>query len=249
MADSIITSRDEGGLFRILLNRPECLNAMNPELVLAVGDAMAEANSDPETRVILLAGEGRAFCAGDDRNEHRQHDSEAAAREFVESIQRVTREIVFGPRPVVGAIHGWAVGGGFEWALNCDFTIWGESCRAFFPEVSLNLCVTGAATALLPAMVGLSKAREMLFLGERYSATELHELGIAWRVVPDDEVMQQAEDLARRLAELPEASVRAMKRNLNRVGVASVEAALEMETEAVVAGFMDPETTRLLKNF
>lgn len=239
----------DNGIGTILLNRPECLNAMNAKLVAEVAQAFADANADPDTRAILFSGEGKAFCAGDDRNEHRHPENEAEAREFVESIQQATREIVFGPKPVVGAIHGWAVGGGFEWALNCDFTVWGESSRAFFPEVSLNLCVTGAATAILPAMVGLSKAREMLFLGEKYTAAELLDLGVATRVVADDDVMSEAQEFARRLAELPQGSVQAMKRNLNRVGIASLEAALQAETESCIAGFMDPETTRLLKDF
>ena len=237
------------GICTILLDRPDCLNAMNAALIVEVAQAFADANADPDTRVIIFSGTGRAFCVGDDRNEHQHPESESEAREFVESIQQATREIVFGSKPVVGAIHGWAVGGGFEWALNCDFTVWGESSRAFFPEVSLNLCVTGAATAILPAMVGLNKAREMLFLGDKYTATELLEMGIATLVVADNDVMSEAETLAKRLAGLPVGSIQAMKRNLNQVGIASLEAALRVETDACVAGFMDPETTRLLKNF
>ena len=244
-----VSKNCDKGVCRIILNRPECLNAMNATLVAEVTQAFAEANADPDTRAIIFSGNGRAFCAGDDRNEHRHPESVDEAREFIESIQQSTREIVFGTKPVIGAIHGWAVGGGFEWALNCDFTVWGESCRAFFPEVSLNLCVTGAATALLPAMVGLNKAREMLFLGERYTAAELFEIGVAWRVVADADVMSEAETLAERLVDLPCGSIQSMKRNLSLVGVASLEAALQAETEACIAGFMDPETTRLLKNF
>ena len=101
---------------------------------------------------------------------------------MVDAIQQVTGEILDGDKPVVGAINGWAVGGGFEWAINCDFPIWGCSAQEFFPEVSLNLFVTGAVTTLLPAMVGLNKAREMLMLGDRYNADTLLELGVAWKV-------------------------------------------------------------------
>ena len=103
----------------------------------------------------MFTGAGRAFCAGDDRREHTHPANEAEARDLVDAIQRATEAIVFGPKPVVGAINGWAVGGGFEWAINCDFPIWGESAKGFFPEVSLNLFVTGAVTSLLPALVGL----------------------------------------------------------------------------------------------
>src|SRR4029078_7401777 len=124
------------------------------------------------------------FCAGDDRREHVHPADEAEARDLVDAIQRATEAIIFGPKLVVGGINGWAVGGGFEWAINCDFPIWAESARAFFPEVSLNIFVTGGVTALLPALVGLNTAREMLYFGERYTAERLLDLGVAWRVVP-----------------------------------------------------------------
>jgi enoyl-CoA hydratase/carnithine racemase len=157
--------------------------------------------------------------------------------------------IAMGPKPVVGAINGWAVGGGFEWAINCDFPIWAESAKGFFPEVSLNLFVTGAVTALLPGLVGLHQAREMLFLGQRYGAQELADIGVAWKVVPDADLMPQAQAVAEKLAGLPPLSVRAMKRVLNQVAPADLWRALQLETDATVAGFLDPETTRLLKDF
>ena len=233
----------------IRLNRPDCLNAMNRQLVDDIASAFRRANGDDAADVILFSGEGRAFCAGDDRRAHQHFDDEAAARDFVDAIQQVTREIVFGDKIVVGAIHGWAVGGGFEWAINCDMTLWARSARAFFPEVALNLLVTGGITSMLPALVGLNKAREMLLLGERYDADSLHRLGLATRVVDDDEVLTEARALALRLAALPLHSSRAIKSALNQVAMVSVEKALEIETEATVAGFLDPETTRLLQDF
>lgn len=136
-----------------------------------------------------------------------------------------------------------------EWAINCDFPIWAESARGFFPEVSLNLFVTGAVTALLPSMVGLNKAREMLFLGRRYAAQELGELGVAWRVVSDDALSEEALAVARQLAALPILSVRAMKRTLNATAASDLHRALALESDATVASFMDPETTKLLKAF
>jgi enoyl-CoA hydratase/carnithine racemase len=155
---------------------------------------------------------------------------------------------VFGPKPVVGAINGWAVGGGFEWAINCDFPIWGESARGFFPEVSLGIFVTGAVTSLLPALVGLNTAREMLLLGQEYDAATLLELGVAWRVVPDDQLMDEARSVAARLAALPSPAVSRMKRALNVGAVTDLRAALAVETEATVAGMLDPDTTRRMQH-
>jgi len=247
--DTVSSSLDKDGLRTLLLNRPQCLNAMNRQLICDLTRAFDEANADEDTRVIVLSGAGRAFCAGDDRHQHQHPQSEAEAREFVELIQNATRAIVLGAKPVVGAINGWAVGGGFEWAINCDFPIWAETARGFFPEVSLNLFVTGGVTALLPSLVGLNRAREMLFLGERYDAQALLEMGVAWRVVADDQLMDYALATALRLARLPSLSVRAMKRVLRHTASVDFEAALRLESEATVAGFMDPQTTALLKDF
>ncbi len=246
---TVLSTLEEAGVRRIALNRPERLNAMNRQLIDDVARAFDDANADPNTRAIIFTGEGRAFCAGDDRREHVQPAHEADARELVDAIQQATRSIAFGAKPVVGAINGWAVGGGFEWAINCDFPLWAESATGFFPEVSLNLFVTGGVTSLLPALVGLNKAREMLFFGQRYSARELAEAGVAWRVVEDAKLIDEARSVATQLAALPPLSVRAMKRVLNATAVMELNRALELETDATVAGFLDPETTRLLKAF
>jgi len=247
--ETVLSAIDDNGVRIISLNRPNSLNAMNRQLIDDVAAAFNDANADQATRVIIFTGVGRAFCAGDDRREHIHPENEAEARDLVNAIQRATQAIVFGGKPVVGAINGWAVGGGFEWAINCDFPIWAQSATGFFPEVSLNLFVTGAVTSLLPALVGLNKAREMLFLGDRYEAAELKEIGVAWRVVSDDRLMDEARAVANRLSELPPLSVRAMKRVLNQTASSDLNSSLQLETEATIAGFLDPETTERLKNF
>lgn len=245
---TVLSTLTGEGVRTVSLNRPGSLNAMNRRLIDDLARAMDDANACPDTGAIVLTGEGRAFCAGDDRREHVHPETEEQARDHVEAIQSVTRAMVLGEKPVVGAINGWAVGGGFEWALNCDFPIWAESARAFFPEVSLNVFVTGAVTTILPAIVGPLKAREMLYLGERYSAADLLACGVAWRVVPDANLMAEAQAVAARLAALPPLSVRAMKRVLTQAE-GRIETALALETEATIACFLDPETTRRMTDF
>jgi len=247
--ETVKSEVNENGVRTIALNRPDSLNAMNRQLIDDVAQAFDDANADSATRVIIFTGNGRAFCAGDDRHEHVHPENETQARELVIAIQRATQAIVMGAKPVVGAINGWAVGGGFEWAINCDFPIWGQSAKGCFPEVSLNLFVTGAVTSLLPALVGLNKAREMLMLGGRYGADDLWEIGLAWRVVSDETLLDEAHKVANKLSELPILSVRAMKRVLNASASSDLNKALDLETEATIAGFLDPETTRLLKAF
>jgi len=244
-----ITTEVKNGVRTIALNRPQVLNAMSWELVGALGDVLEEANADPSTRAIVLYGNGRAFCAGADLNERGESTSQAQARRNVDNIQRVTREMVFGTTVIVGAIHGWAVGGGFEWAIGCDLPIWAEGAKAFFPEVEWGLFVTGGATAILPAIVGPVKAKEMMLLGQKYDAKELLELGVAWQVVPDADLLREAMAVAQRLAELPERSVRDMKAVLNKATYADIETALGLETEAAILGSSDSATQARVRTF
>ena len=197
---SVVLTEQRGAVRHIVLNRPEALNAISDEMVAALTREFRAANADGGTRAIVFRGAGRAFCAGADLKARKLAASEAEARSRAQAIQDVTRAIVYGDVPVVGAIHGWAVGGGFEWALNCDFPIWAESARGFFPEVSWGLFVTGGVSAILPNLIGLQKTKEMLMLGERYGAAALNELGIAWRVAADDALLAEAEAVAERLA-------------------------------------------------
>jgi len=222
---------------------------MNRQLIDEVASAFDMANSDDNTRVIIFTGAGRAFCAGDDRNQHVHPENRIEAQDTVEAIQRVTEAIIFGDKLVVGAINGWAVGGGFEWAINCDFPIWANNAKGFFPEVSLNLFVTGGVTSLLPSLVGLNKAREMLFFAEHYAADRLLEMGVAWRVAAPDQLLDEATIVARKIANLPALSSRAMKRVLNQTAMSNIKSAMKLETDATIAGFMDPKTTQLLKDF
>ncbi len=249
MYQTVLSERAENGVRTITLNRPERLNAMNATLVAETARAFEAAHADPATRAIVFTGAGRAFCAGDDLREHRHPRSQDEAQRLVAAIQRVTDAIVLGPKPVVGAINGWAVGGGFEWAINCDFPLWARSARAFFPELSWGLFVTGGVTALLPALVGLNKAREMLYLGERYDAPALLEMGVAWKVVEDAALAHEAHGVAERLATLPPAAVGDMKRALNLSGAASLRAAMDFETGATVRGFLDPHTSERIARF
>lgn len=246
---SVVLTEQRGAVRHIVLNRPEALNAIDDALVPALTQAFRDANADTGTRAIVFRGAGRAFCAGADLKTRKIAGSEAAARARAHAIQDVTRAIVYGDVPVVGAIHGWAVGGGFEWALNCDFPIWAESARGFFPEVSWGLFVTGGVSAILPNLIGLQKTKELLILGERYGAAALHELGIAWRVAADDALLDEAHAVAERLAALPVRAVRDMKRTLNRAAYGDVAEALEREVDAVARSYNDPETFERIAAF
>ena len=151
-----VLSIDDGGVCVITLNRPARLNAISPALLEGLNIALERANADERIGAIVLAGAGRTFCAGDDLVEQRSmlDADEATVTGFVDAIQQVTRHLVFGDTPVVAAVRGWAVGGAFSWPVNCDFSVWSDDARGFFPELKIGLYPSGAVTFLLPLQVG-----------------------------------------------------------------------------------------------
>ena len=249
MAGTVLTGTMDG-VATLTLNRPERLNALNATLLVDLCAALDAVLADDAVGALVLRGAGRAFCSGDDLKDiENQTAGEAETRAFIESIQNVSRRLVLGDKVVVGAIHGWAVGGGLEWAINCDLAVFAESTKCFFPEIRWGMFPTGGVTAILPRIVGLAKARELMLLGETFGAAEAHEMGLAWRVVPDDAVFETAHETAARIAALPQAAVRELKRVLNRAGGLDIEGALALETEATVRRFLDPETAERVKSF
>ena len=145
--------------------------------------------------------------------------------------------------------HRWAVGAGLEWAINCDLAVWGESARAFFPELEWGLFVTGAVGAIAPRQMSLSNFKELVLLREKTGAARLHELGLAWRVVPDGEVFDHAMAVAARVAELPPDGVVDFKRITNRAAYSDVETAMAMETEATIRGALAPAAAAEIEKF
>jgi enoyl-CoA hydratase/carnithine racemase len=250
MTGTVLVEDAGDGVRIVTLNRPQRLNAIVPELLEDLIAALQAADRDPAVRAVVLTGAGRAFCAGDDLKEFAsQSTDEATTRAYAERIQDVTRAMMLGGTPVVGAIRGWAVGGGLEWVINCDFAIAAEGTRFFFPEISLGVFVTGGVTALLPRLVGLQRARELIMLGERFDAAQAQAWGLVWKVVPDAQLVAEALALARRIAALPPGPVRALRRILAHPTGGGLDAAMAAEIEAAVRGFLDPETAKRVAAF
>ena len=247
MSNTVLYST-KSGVATISLNRPKRLNAINPELLKTLHDAIQAANDDDNVRVILLRGQGRAFCAGDDLKEFDQQvGTESETRAYIENIQNISRGLCLNQKMVVGAIHGWAVGGGLEWVINCDFVVMARTTRFFFPEISLGIFVTGGVTKLLVEQIGLSRAREMILLGEKYAATDALRLGFDWRIVEDSQVFEVGNDLAKRITALPINPVRNLKRVMRESSTLTLEQTLILETKATVEGFLDPQSAELVR--
>jgi enoyl-CoA hydratase/carnithine racemase len=242
MADTVELTINNG-IAEIVLSRPHRLNAINGELLVDFTAALNTANGDDTIGVIILRGAGKAFCAGDDLKEsHTQTMSETQIRQYLEDIQEITRLIMGSEKVVIGAIHGWAAGGGFEWVLNCDFAIFADNARCFFPEVGLGIFVTGGISSILPHLVGLPKAKELILLGEKIDAQTAFNLGIAWKVVAEDALIDEAKALAARLMAMPHKARGKAKLALNTSPFLSLSKAMDLETTVTTEGFMDPET-------
>ena len=234
----------------VTLNRPERLNAISGDLLAAFAVALDQSLADQQTAVVVLTGAGRAFCAGDDLKEFdRQSASEAATRAHIAAIQNITRIMMGSDKPIVGAVHGYAVGGGFEWLLNCDLVVAADDLVAFFPEVDWGQFVTGGVTYLLPLAVGHQRAMELLILGERQSAERLAQLGLVNWVVPRAELEAKAMEIAARVAEKSRFSVGRLKQLINRDLWTQLWRAVELEEDATVEAFRRPEVAARVARF
>ncbi len=244
------TLTTDGAVSIVTLNRPDRLNAISGALMVDLHDALAAAQSDAHTRAIVLTGAGRAFCAGDDLKEFDQQAQDAASiAEHVDRIQGITRDIMFGDKLAIGAAHGYAVGGGLEWMLNCDLVVAADNLVAFFPEMALGHFVTGGVTHLLPQALGHQRAMELLVLGERHDAHTLQRLGLVNRVTSVDEMLPTALELARAVASRSAGALARLKRALTAQGSDRLATALELERNAAAAMFADPDTQQRVRGF
>jgi 2-(1,2-epoxy-1,2-dihydrophenyl)acetyl-CoA isomerase len=220
----------EGPVARIYLNRPHRLNAVVPELTEGLIDAIGRAGTDG-ARVIVLAGRGRAFCSGHDLKEPIAQESVLETRNRVARIQDVTRAIRGFPGPIIAAVHGYALGAGCEFALGCDLVVAAEDAQFGFPEVSVGLSVTGGISRLLPLLVGPVVAKELLLLGERFSAGRALALGLVNRVTPAGQHEVQAAELAARLTSQPVLALALAKEALDRGADSALEQAMAAEVD------------------
>ncbi len=234
----------------VTLNRPERLNAISETLLDDLHAALLKTQLDEGIKAIVLAGAGRAFCAGADLKEF--SGQAATARDtsnYAEKIQQVTRDIMFSGKPVVGAIQGFAVGGGFEWVLNCDMVVAAEDVVCFFPEMSWGQFVTGGVTHLLPQAVGHQRAMELWLLGEKQSADTLYRLGLVNRVVPKEKVLETAIALAEKISERSTFTVSRLKKMVNTQLSGQLATALQLEAEAAASAMGNEDTRQRVAGF
>jgi enoyl-CoA hydratase len=201
-----------GRVVRLTLNRPDRLNAVSAQLYERLLAELDEADADPEARAIVLAGEGRAFCAGADQKAHaEQVRSREQLAEYVELGWRVCERVQHCRLPVIAAVRGYALGAGAELATSADFIVMADDALMGFPEVSIGTYVGGGVTRRLPQLVGLRRATELLMLGEQFTGRQAAEWGLAYRAVPATMLDTAVADLAERLTGKAPLSVARLK--------------------------------------
>lgn len=218
----------------LTLNRPERLNAVSLPMYAALLAELAAVEEDREVRCVVLTGAGRAFCVGADLKAHGEGPPTGEERRrYVHTAQRVNHRIQTGPKPVIAAVNGHAIGGGLELALSSDFMVVAEEAKLRFPEISLGTFVGGGTVYTLAERVGTLKARELVYLGDFFVGREAVDMGVAYRAVPTDEVLPAAMALAGRLAEKAPIPLAWAKRLIGPAGTMPRRRALRLEARAL----------------
>jgi enoyl-CoA hydratase/carnithine racemase len=227
-----------GGVGAITLNRPEKLNALRIETYEALISALREAGDDPSVGVVTIRGAGRAFCAGGDiemaqtvlTSEHE------ARKHFFGRMIEVSKLVLALDKPVVCAVHGACVGGGAELITFADLVLAGESAFFLFNGTEIGGGNWWGGTQLLPLLVGLRRAEEILYLSRRVDAEEAERIGLVTRVVPDDELAAAFDEVCERLLDLSEDGLRLTKaglRSTKELLLAPLAAGAEMNVSAL----------------
>lgn len=227
-ASTVLYHRD-GNVGIITLNRPHRLNALTGELLKTFMETLDAARRDKDAAVIILTGSGKSFCSGEDLKETAKGKSVETWMDEAERLQDVQRYTLKLDKPLVAAVKGYAVGGGCEIAMSCDIRIAAESAVFGFPETGVGLTVTNAGTKLLTHLVGLGKAKELIFTGDFIDANEACKIGLANNVVPDDDLMDEALSMAQKIAQRSPMALRLSRIAIDQGMSASFEEILELE--------------------
>lgn len=234
-SDSRVLVERDGPIGRLVLNRPEKLNAFFGSMRDEIGDGLEELGADGSVRVVVVTGRGRAFCAGADvkyMHELLENEDFDEANALVEAGRRVIEAVTGMPKPVIAALNGPAAGGGANLALCCDLRV--ASDRASIGQTfnRIGLHPDWGGTWIVPRLVGSAKAAELFLFAEMIPADEALEIGLVNRVVPHDELEDVTREWADRLAAKPALSLALAKRAIRRSWSSTLDEMLAFEAEA-----------------
>jgi len=247
-AEPVLLEESLGPVRRLTLNRPSRLNALSGELVETLSDALARAAADDGIRVVVLAGSGRAFCAGYDLKEEAEHVKEHGPLDVAgwqaalgKDLGRML-EIFDHPKPVIAQVHGYCLAGGCDLMMMCDLAVASDDAMFGEPEIRFG---SGVVAMVMPWLIGARAAKELLLTGEdRVTADEARRIGLVNRVVPRDELESATLALANEIAILDPVAIAMTKRSINRsLEIAGFREALQanVDIDAVIEAAEVPE--------
>ena len=230
MAYNSISFNVSDSVATLTLNRPDKLNSFNREMAMETIDALERCMDDDSIRSVMLTGEGRAFCAGQDLAEA------VAPGTLIEEIitaqyNPIIRRIRGLHKPVIAAVNGVAAGAGANIAFACDLTLAAESAKFIQSFINIGLIPDSGGTFTLPRLVGMQHAFGQMILAPKITAKEAEERGMIWKAVPDVELIEQATALAKQLATMPTKAIALTKEALNRSMANDLDAQLDVENE------------------
>lgn len=226
MAYQNIILEKEENIAVITFNRPDAMNALNNQTRAEFREAIAAVTADDQIKVLILTGSGKAFVAGSDIKEFNQTTPYAA-----HSIHRLAEMVEKLEKPVIAAVNGFCLGGGNEIAMGCDIIIASDKAKFGQTEVNIAIIPGGGGTQRLPRLIGACRAKELIYTGDIIGAEEAYRLGLVNRVVPAEQLMAAAKELARKIATKSAAALKLAKTAINRGMQTNLESGLKYEYE------------------
>jgi len=224
----IIIKKDEH-IAKIIIHRPEQLNALNQDVLQELECAIYEIRQDQQVFVVIITGSGeKSFVAGADINAMKDMTVQEAI-EFASLGQRVFHAIENLPMPTIAAVNGYALGGGCELALACDIVVASENAKFGQPEVNLGVIPGFGGTQRLPRRIGMNRAKELIFTGDIINAEEAKRIGLVNRVVPQDKLMEEVENLAKKIISRGPIAVKYAKKAMDYGIEAGLYPGMELE--------------------
>jgi enoyl-CoA hydratase len=218
------------GIATVTISRPQALNALNARFFQEMDSLIAEIGARNDIKVVVITGEGKAFVAGADIGEM-AHKTKAEGAEFSKAGQKTLRSLEILDKPVIAAVNGFALGGGLELALACDFRVSSSKAKFGQPEVNLGVIPGYAATQRLPRLIGLGNALFILLTGEMIGAEEALRMGLVQKVVEPEELMPTVLGLAKTIASKGPKAVKLVKSVSRRGFLMDFEAGCALESE------------------
>lgn len=227
MTQNLILTKINAHVLTIQLNRPKAMNALSPELLREIANALHDAEHNPDIGAVIMRGDERAFAAGADiavmaeLSEKEAHEAQL----YVSELSTIHNF----PKPLIAAVSGYALGGGFELALLCDIMIVASDATLGLPEITLGVIPGMGGTQRLSRIVGKSKANQMIMTGEFITGAQAFELGIASMCIEASEIFDRANKLAENIAKRPQLALQAAKASVSKAFETSLEDGIQFE--------------------